>query len=69
MRCVEKRKIFIQDDTKVTSRVNRCKSDIVWLMNSRRVELRELLRKTKIEKLSFRRIECEKIGKHPVGNV
>ena len=28
--CWEKRKIFIQDDTKVTSRVNRCMSDIVW---------------------------------------
>ncbi len=27
---LRKRKIFIHDDTRVTSRVNRCKSDIVW---------------------------------------
>ena len=40
MKCVEKRKNFIQDDTKVASRVNRCMSDIVWSTNSRRDELR-----------------------------
>jgi hypothetical protein len=44
-------------------------SDIVWKMNYRRVELRELLRKTNDEKFSFGRIECEKICRHPVGNV
>ena len=32
---LSKRKIFIKDDTKVTSRINRCESDIVWKMNSR----------------------------------
>ena len=36
---LSKRKIFIKDDTKVTSRINRCESDIVWKMNCRRVEL------------------------------
>ena len=64
-----KRKIFINDDTKVTSRINRSESDIVWKMNCRRAELRELLRKTNDEKFSFGRIECEKICRHPVGNI
>ncbi len=63
---LSKRKIFIKDDTKVTNRINRCESDIVLKMNSRRVELRELLRKTNDEKFSFGRIECEKICRHPV---
>ena len=36
---LSKRKIFINDDTKVTSRINRSESDIVWKMNCRRVEL------------------------------
>jgi hypothetical protein len=40
MKCVEKRKTFIKDDTKVASRVNRYKRDIVWSTNSRRVVLR-----------------------------
>jgi len=55
---LSKRKIFIKDDTKVTSRINRCDSDIVWKMNCRRVELKELLRKTNDKKFSFGRIEC-----------
>ncbi len=55
---MSKRKIFIKDDTKVTSRINRCDSDIVWKMNCRRVELKELLRKTNDKKFSFGRIEC-----------
>ena len=31
---------FIKDDNKIASKVNRCKSDIVWSTNSRRDELR-----------------------------
>ncbi len=54
--------------TKVKSRISRCESGIVWRMNCRRVELRELLRNTNDEKLSFGRIECEKIFKYLVGN-
>jgi len=38
-------------------------------MNDRIIEYRELLWKTKDEKLSFRRIKRQEIGKHPVGNV
>ena len=33
---LSKRKIFIKDDTKVTSRINRSESDIVWKMNCRK---------------------------------
>jgi hypothetical protein len=53
MKCVEKRQIFIKDDTKVASRINKCKSDTVGYMNNRRVELRELLWKTDDKKFSF----------------
>ena len=66
---LSKRKIFINDDTKVTSRINMCESDIFFYIYCRIAELRELLRKTNDEKFSFGRIECEKICRHPVGNI
>jgi len=38
-------------------------------MNRRIIEFRELLWQTKDEKLSFRRIKRQEIGRHPVGYV
>ena len=36
---------------------------------SRKVEFKELLRKTNNEKLNFGRIKCGEVGRHPVENV
>jgi len=47
------RQIYIKDNTKVPSRVNRRESYIIWLTNSRRAEFRELLWETNDEKLRY----------------
>ena len=60
MKCVEKRQIIIKDDTKVASRINKCKSDNDGYMNNRRVELRELLRKTDDKTFSFKGLNVRK---------
>jgi hypothetical protein len=65
---LSKRQICIKDDTKVTCESTGVRVTLFgrWI---RRVELRELLRKTNDEKFSFGRTECEKMCRHPVGNV
>ena len=48
---LSKSNVINKDDTKVMSRFRM--SDTVWLMNWRKVEYKELLRKTNEKKLNF----------------
>ena len=59
---LSKNNLLFDNETKVQSSVNRLKSDTVWQMNSRKVELREMLRKTvDFEKLSFAGLSKRKL--------